>query len=86
MKKLVTAALALGVFIVPASLVFAQDYPSPDINPPFTYAPGSADAPLHGTHDKGRIVRELNANGIYGEVRQNPSAYEGYYNDYYTAR
>ena len=82
MKKIAAATLALGVLIVPASLAFAQDYPSPDINPPFTWAPGAADAPMHSSHDKGRIVRELNANGIYGELRQDPSAYENYYYDY----
>jgi hypothetical protein len=80
MKQIATAALALGILVAPASLAFAQDYPSPNINPPFTYAPDSADSPMHGTHDKGRIVRELNANGIYGETRlPNPSDYRGYY-------
>ena len=80
MKKVVLALLALGVLAVPVSLASAQDYPSSSINPPFRYAPGAADAPMHGTHDKARAVREDNANGIFGRsASRDPSTYEGYY-------
>jgi hypothetical protein len=80
MKKLQTAALALGALILPASFAFAQDYPNASINPPYTYAPGAADAPMHGTHDKARAVREDNNNGVFaGAANPDRSAYEGYY-------
>lgn len=69
MKTLLSAALALGLISAPVSFAFAQsasggsqtETPSPG-----TYAPGSFDAPMHGSHDKGAAVREDNNNGITG--------------------
>jgi hypothetical protein len=84
MKKVAIALLTLGVLAAPAGFAAAQDYPSSSINPPYRYAPGAADAPMHGTHDKARAVREDNANGIFNEDaaagHRNPSDYMGYYN------
>jgi hypothetical protein len=68
MKKIAASALALGALVLLPGLALAQDYPSPSIDPPYTFAPDSADAPIHTDHDKARAVREDNANGIFGQI------------------
>ncbi|HWG04099.1 MAG TPA: hypothetical protein VG271_03705 [Beijerinckiaceae bacterium] len=74
MKNLAIVFLAFGIFAAPASLAYAQAYTSSGWSDP---APDSATSPLHGTHDKGAIVRVLNNNGIYGRMNEGRSVYEG---------
>lgn len=77
MKKLVIAALALGIFAAPATLAYAQTYATEGWSNP---APDSATSPMHGSHDKGAIVRVLNNNGIKTPTEQDRSAYQAYFN------
>lgn len=76
MKNLAIAALAFGIFAAPVSFAYAQTYSSEYLSNP---ALDTATSTMHGTHDKGAIVRELNNNGIYGRMNEGRSAYEGYY-------
>jgi hypothetical protein len=62
MKKIFVVALTAGLISGISGVALAQqgsETPSPG-----TYAPGSADAPIHGSHDKGAAVREDNGNGM----------------------
>jgi hypothetical protein len=77
MKTLAMAALAFGIFAAPVSFAYAQTYSAEGWTNP---APDSATSPMHGSHDKGAIVRVLNNNGIKTQTNQDPSAYEAYFN------
>jgi hypothetical protein len=59
MRKIGSAAFALGLLAAPFSAAYAQSaMPSRTQTPtPGTYPPGSYNAPIHGTHDKGAAVR-----------------------------
>jgi hypothetical protein len=64
MKKILSAALMLGLATAPLSAAFAQSASQTETPSPGQYAPDSANAPIHGSHDKGAGVREDNDNGI----------------------
>jgi hypothetical protein len=64
MKILVTTAAALGLLAAPTfALAQSSSQMSTDTSP--NAAPGSANSPMHDTHDKGAATRVDNNNGIY---------------------
>jgi len=66
MKILVTAAAAFGLLAASSFAMAQSSAPmrgGTETSP--NAAPGSADAPIHDTHDKGAATAVDNNNGIY---------------------